>query len=316
MTSPLRSPEISELRAFCLVADLGSLSRAARVLRISQPAMSKKIRTLESLAGSRLFERSVRGVELTTAGSQLYPEAHKVLAQSEIIARLMLGLSSHVSPVRLAASHTIAEFVLPELLARFEAQDPHRLSIELLISNSHNAGELVRVGRADIGVVASRPELDDRRDNLMVEIPYINDEIVVAVPTGHEWAKHDEIPLSWFAKTPLIMRDPGASSRGVVDHFIGLKGLKLAQAATEVGSTGAIIDTAISKCMPALISRIAAARYAGQVSIRLVKGIRFPRQFVIMHCGSEETLSPATHSFLKYLMSEQPRLCAPDTDVA
>ncbi len=56
--APVRSPDIVELRAFCAAADLGSLGRAARLLRVSQPALSKRLRTLETLAGAQLLDRS------------------------------------------------------------------------------------------------------------------------------------------------------------------------------------------------------------------------------------------------------------------
>ena len=60
MARPVRSPDIAELRAFCVAVDLGSLGRAARLLHLTQPALSKRLRTLEALAGATLLERSSR----------------------------------------------------------------------------------------------------------------------------------------------------------------------------------------------------------------------------------------------------------------
>src|SRR5688500_15753882 len=108
--APVRSADLAELRAFCAAADLGSLGRAGRLLRISQPALSKRLRGLEALAGARLLERSPRGVSLTPAGTRLYVEARKLLVQAEAVDALMGGLAGEEAPVRLAASHTIAEF--------------------------------------------------------------------------------------------------------------------------------------------------------------------------------------------------------------
>src|SRR3712207_8496732 len=101
--TPVRSPDIAELRAFCAAVDLGSLGRAARLLRLSQPALSKRLRTLEALAGAPLLERSPRGVTPTPAGRQLYVEAHKLLAQAEAVEELLAGLSADDAPIRLAA---------------------------------------------------------------------------------------------------------------------------------------------------------------------------------------------------------------------
>src|SRR5918999_6372432 len=104
MARPVRSAEIAELRAFCAAVDLGSLGRAARLLRVSQPALSKRLRALEAIAGARLLERSPRGVSPTPAGTRLYVEARKLLVQAEHVEALMAGLRGEEQPVRLATS--------------------------------------------------------------------------------------------------------------------------------------------------------------------------------------------------------------------
>ena len=133
MARPVRSADIAELRAFCAAVDLGSLGRAARLLRVTQPALSKRLRTLEALAGASLLDRSSRGVTPTAAGTRLYLEARKLLAQAEAVEELMAGLSREDAPIRLAASHTIAEFVLPAPLVEFERRRERHLSVELVV---------------------------------------------------------------------------------------------------------------------------------------------------------------------------------------
>jgi DNA-binding transcriptional LysR family regulator len=127
MSKLVRTPELAELRAFCTAVDLGSLSKAARVLRVSQPALSKRLRTLEGLSGSRLLERSTRGVEPTEAGRRLYESARRLLREAEAVEALMEGLGPEEAPVRLAASPTLAEFVLPPLLVELESRHEHHL---------------------------------------------------------------------------------------------------------------------------------------------------------------------------------------------
>src|SRR3954464_10580355 len=83
MPTPVRSLDLAELRAFCAAVDLGSLGRAARLLRVSQPALSKRMRTIETVVGTPLVERSPRGILPTPAGEKLYVEARKLLAQAE-----------------------------------------------------------------------------------------------------------------------------------------------------------------------------------------------------------------------------------------
>ena len=130
MSGPVRSLDLAELRAFCAAIDLGSLGRASRLLRVSQPALSKRMRTIEAVVGTRLVDRSPRGITPTPAGTKLYVEARKLLAQAEAVDDLVRGLSGEEAPVRLAASHTIAEFVLPGPLVDFERQRDRHLSVE------------------------------------------------------------------------------------------------------------------------------------------------------------------------------------------
>jgi len=81
----VRSVDLAELRAFCAAVDLGSLGSAARLLRVSQPALSKRMRALEALAGAQLLVRSPRGIATTEAGERLYVEARKLLAQADAV---------------------------------------------------------------------------------------------------------------------------------------------------------------------------------------------------------------------------------------
>lgn len=297
MTGPVRSAEISELRALCAAIDLGSLGRAARLVRVSQPALSKRLRTLESLAGARLLDRSPRGVTPTPAGRRLYAEARKLLAQAEAVDGLMSGLHEEQSPVRLAVSHTIAEFVLPAPLADFEERSDRRRSVELVIANSPVVREVVREGRADFGIAASA---GDGSAEPLHELPFLDDEVVAAVPPGHPWAQVDEIPLEDFLSAPMVMRDPRADTRRVVEAALGERGLSLGPPLAEVGSTSAAKATALAHGAPLVISRICLSSGSEELAPRRVRGLRFPRSFVVL-LGAGETMSPGPHALLEHL---------------
>src|SRR3978361_1904973 len=104
MSGPVRSLDIAELRAFCAAVDLGSLGRAARLLRVSQPALSNRMRAIEAWVGTRVVDRSPRGISATPAGTRLYVEARKLLAQAEAVDDLVRGLAGEGAPGRLAPS--------------------------------------------------------------------------------------------------------------------------------------------------------------------------------------------------------------------
>jgi DNA-binding transcriptional LysR family regulator len=294
----VRSVDLAELRAFCAAVDLGSLGSAARLLRVSQPALSKRMRALEALAGAQLLVRSPRGIAATEAGERLYVEARKLLAQADAVEELMAGLSSEDAPVRLAVSHTIAEFVLPKRLVEYEQLRGRHLSVELVIANSVVVRDLVGAGRAEFGIAAARtgsplPGLE--------QVHFCDDEVVVAVPDGHPWAELNEIEPEQLVAEPLVVRDPTANTRQTVDEALGARGLSLAAPLAEVGSTSAAKATAISEGAPVLLSGIAVGRDDEGFAVKRVRGLDLVRQFVLL-LGSEESVSPAARALIDHLL--------------
>jgi DNA-binding transcriptional LysR family regulator len=298
MRRPVRPPEIAELRAFCTAADLGSLSRAARLLRVTQPALSKRLQSLEAVAGVRLLDRTAKGVTLTDDGRRLYEEARKLLAQADVVTDLLGGLESVERPVRVAVSHTIAEYVLPGKLVEYEARHEHHLSVELLISNSDVARRSVATGAADFGIAAEDPEGDPPG---LHEHPLLDDEVVVALHPAHPLAAHEEIPLKDFVATPAVMRDPGANTRRVVERTLRELGHAAPPALAEVGSTGAAKEAALREKAPALLSALSirSGQKDGLVT-RRVEGVRFTRRFVVI-TAAERAPHASARRFLDFL---------------
>jgi DNA-binding transcriptional LysR family regulator len=293
----VRSVDLAELRAFCAAVDLGSLGSAARLLRVSQPALSKRMRALEALAGAQLLVRSPRGIATTEAGERLYVEARKLLAQAEAVEELMAGLSNEDAPVRLAVSPTIAEFVLPGRLVEYEQLRDRHLSVELVIANSVVVRDLVSAGRAEFGIAAARigstlPGLE--------QVHFCDDEVVVAVPEGHPWAALETIEPEQLVRDPLVVRDPSANTRQTVDEALGARGLTLAPPLAEVGSTSAAKATAISEGAPVLLSGISVSRDEGFV-VKRVRGLDLRREFVLL-LASQETLSPGGRALVEHLL--------------
>lgn len=298
MSKPVRSAEVAELRAFCAAVDLGSLGRAARLLRVSQPALSKRLRMLEALAGARLLDRSSRGVVPTRAGERLYIEARKLLEQAEAVEDLLGGLSGTDSPVHLAVAHTIAEFVLPGPLVEFERRPERHLSVELLIANSQVVHALVEDGRAEFGIAAV--DSPATGNDKLTYLPFIDDEVVLAVPRSHPWAALDEVPLEELVSTPLVLRDPGADTRRSVQGVLAERGLSLARPLAEVGSTSAAKAAALAEGAPALLSHLAVRGDDDHLKPRRVAGLRFERRFAIV-VGHAEALTPAARALMEHL---------------
>lgn len=299
MAGLVRSVDLAELRAFCAAVDLGSLGSAARLLRVSQPALSKRMRALEALAGAQLVVRSSRGIATTAAGQRLYVEARKLLAQADAVEDLLAGLSNEDAPVRLAVSHTIAEFVLPGRLVEYEQKRGRHLSVELVIANSVVVRELVSVGRAEFGIAAAEPGRPPPAG--LEQVHFCDDEVVVAVPPGHPWASSEEVQPEHLAAEPLVVRDPTANTRQTVDDALERLELELRSPLAEVGSTSAAKATALSERAPVLLSSIAVERDDDGFVVRRVSGLDLRREFVLL-LGAGESVAPAARALVDHLL--------------
>jgi DNA-binding transcriptional LysR family regulator len=298
MAKPLRSPDVAELRAFCLAADLGSLGRAAVALRTSQPALSKRLRSLEAIAGAELLARSPAGVTLTAAGKRLYPAARKLLDQADAIGELLGRFGGGEGPVRLAVSHTVAEFHLAPELVAYQTGEGSDLAVELTSGNSEAVRRMVAEGRADLGIAANRFP-GDPEDHLD-ELELLADEVVLAVPDAHRWLKRKTVPREEFLRTPLIVRDPGAHSRRLVDAVLASFREHLASPLLEVGSTAAAKREALELAAPIMLSALALDERKDRLHRRPIEGLRFPRRFLIV-CRSQADLRPSEREFVGFL---------------
>ena len=294
----IRGPEIAELRAFCAAVDLGTLGKAAVSLKISQPALSKRLRALESAAGGKLLERSRRGVVPTAAGRRLYPEARRLLEQADVVERVLESAPREEAPIELAVSHTIAEFFLAPELVAYQA-DGRRPSVQLTIANSGGVRRMVAEGRASIGIAAAGPVGEDGGDDLE-ELELLEDEVVLAVPQDHAWYRRKRIPRELFLSTPMVMRDQDAHVRRRVEAELAGQGLSLADPLIEAATTAVAKREALQRSAPVLLSSLSLNEARDRLYRRPVEGLRFRRRFVVV-CRSLASLARADRDFVDFI---------------
>jgi DNA-binding transcriptional LysR family regulator len=271
-----RGPQLEELRAFCAAVDLGGIGRAAQRLHLSQPAVSRRLKSLEQLVGTPLLERSARGVAMTAAGERLYAHARRIAAGMDELTSLLEQIRGSSETVHLAISHTAAEFVMPRALVLMRRWTS--APVEVIVANSRVVKHMIAAGEADVGVSAC--VYDERVADAACE-PLIDDEIVIAVPLGHPWARRSSIAPEELLATPVVLRDPDAHTRQVIDETLTAAGLGTLQAACEVGSTQAAKDEAHELGLPTAMSRLALAP-ADRLEVVPVDGLRFRRRFCIL----------------------------------
>jgi molybdate transport repressor ModE-like protein len=244
-----RVPDLGALELLLAVARLGSLGGAARELGITQPAASSRIRSMERQLGVALVDRSPRGSSLTDAGALVTDWARRVVeAAAAFDAGAQALRHRRDSRLRVAASMTIAEYLLPGWLLALRSQRPDT-AVSLLAGNSTTVAERLLSDEADLGFVEGL-SVPPGLDSTVIAHDHL---IVVTAPT-HPWARRRRpVPAAELATTPLILREKGSGTRQVLDAALG----GLARPLIELSSTTAVKASAVSGAGPAVLSELA-----------------------------------------------------------
>lgn len=252
-------PELSALEMLKAVNDLGSISAASKKLGLSQQAVSSRMRYMESAIGATLLSRTPRGSTLTETGVLLAGWAEKVLAAAELLDAGIASIrSSGVRELKVAASQTVAEHLLPHwLVALRREQESFGITptvVELKVANSQDTAALVRSGKATIGFIES-PHLPADLKSAVVR----EDDMVVVVATKHPWARRKSpISVSELSRTPLVTREHGSGTREALAHLLLAAGAtELVEPLVELSTTAAVRSSISAGTAPGVLSALA-----------------------------------------------------------
>jgi DNA-binding transcriptional LysR family regulator len=223
-------PTLRQLATFVAVARAGSTRAAAERVARSQSAASAALAELESTLGVALFDRVGRRLALNEQGRALLPRAVNLLEQAGEIRRLFAA--SDAGTLRLAASFTVGEYLLPPLIARWK-QDHPDVRIRLDIANTRAVLDAVAGLAVDVGFIEgarTHPELDVTH--------WRDDELVVVAAASHPMAAR-RVDRAWLREAPWILREPGSGTREAADRWL-VPGLGRFRIEMELGSNEAV----------------------------------------------------------------------------
>ena len=266
------------LKVFDTVARRLSFTKAADELYITQPAVTKHIKQLENHFKLPLFERKGNTVSLTTAGQLLLKHTESL---QEISRRLEYEINllneSHKGSLKLGASTTVFQYVLPPLLARFNSsyKDVH---LQMLHANTEHIEQALLRKEIELGVI----EGDSKRRDIHYT-PFARDEIVLVSSAKNPLAKKDEIRIDELRTIPLLLREPGSGTLEVVINALQKADIKVSGLNVEMylGSSEAIKSYLLHSSCMAFISRHAVLKEveSGCLKILSIKRFSIPRQF-------------------------------------
>ena len=287
-----------QLAAFLRLAQAGSFSEAARLLGVSQPALSRTVQQMEEVIGRRLFDRTTRSVVLTATGQELLPIAARLVAEFDDafgeLARFVAGRRGRVA---VAALPSIAAVLLPPVIARYRAERPE-VEVAVLDGLSGPVLDEVAEGRADLGLTI-RPS---PRATLSYR-PLLADELGLVCRPDDELAGEGPLPWSVFTGRPFVAMAAASSVRQLTDAAFLQAGLAVPQlyGCAFLGTAGHLVAaglgiTALPRLTLPLLGR------TGLVWRRLERPVMRRQMGVLTRVG--RSLAPAAQDFLTVLQEE------------
>ena len=288
------------LKVFYSVAKNLSFTKASQELFVSQPAITKHIRELESLYQTRLFNRLGNKISLTESGYVLLEHCERILSEYRKLEYDMHLLHNEYNgQLRLGASTTIAQYVLPPILARFTEKYP-KITVSLIDTNSRNIEQALQEHDIDLGMV----EGVFRLPNLKYE-PFLHDELVPVVCASSPLAAKDSLSLDALREVPLVLRERGSGTLDAIEMALSEQGLKLSSmnVRLHLGSTESIKQFLRNSSTMGIISLQAILRELrdGEFKIIDVNGLQIKRLFCFVYLQGQEEASST--NFMRFVQN-------------
>jgi len=294
--------DLRQLEIFLKVVELGSFSKAADAVYLTQASVSERVATLEKMVGTKLLDRLGRQTVPTRAGELLYKHA-LLLSDMKRTASLemqdFLGLKK--GSIHLGGSTIPGEYILPKVVKKFREKYP-LITVTLTVSDSSEIENHVLEGNLELGIVGSKSV-----HNTLIRNELWQDELVLAVPAQHRWAKKKEVSIKELSKEPFIMRELGSGTLKIVDDYLrtsGIKGIESLEIAARFGTSTAVKEGIKTGLGVSILSARAlnTELKTGILKALKVTGISMSRKFYLVR-DRRRTTSPLCHAMIGFLLT-------------
>lgn len=288
------------LQVFHTVARRLSFTKAAEELYITQPAVTKHIREIETHFKLQLFERKGTRIKLTPAGETLLNYTEELFSVYRNLEFEMNGFTQrHSGKLRIGASTTVAQYVLPPVLAAFH-QKFTDIKVSLITNNTEQIEQALQNKSIDLGIIEGQS-----KNALFRYTEFIKDEIVLVANANHPLAKKQLIKPEELLKIPLLLREPGSGTLEVLAHALKPLGIKISQLQKEMqlGSTESMKLYLLNSNAMAFLSVHSILKELQNKACTIVdvKGLSIQRNFnfIQLH-GQPETLPDLFMKFARH----------------
>lgn len=287
------------MRSLLAVAESGAITDAALKLRITQPALSRRIAQLEQELGVALLTRSRRGISLTAAGERAVAEAQVLIARYEQLRQDVTALTNlEQGTIRVGGGATAVSFILPGAIAGFQAEHPG-VRFEVKEAGSAEVAGDVASGRLELGMVT----LANPHKDLVVQ-PLMEDRIVPICSPSHPLAKAQATARSRALRSAdlhgqsLVGFEAGSAIRRIIDQWLTRAGIEM-NVVMELRSIPAIVRMVASTHHLAFVSHIS-VRDGSEVRVLAPSGLDIRRELAVVW-RRDRQLSPAAAAFARRL---------------
>jgi DNA-binding transcriptional LysR family regulator len=288
---------LRQLRIFEAVARLGSISRAAAEVHLTQPAVSMQVKQLEEQLGLQLLELVGKRLCLTDAG-------HELRAHAEIIVAQMADLGAAMEQyrgvdrgfIRLSVLST-ANYFLPRLIARFAESHPG-VRISLQVANREAVLTALADNRTDLAITGQPPDSADVTSQYFMDNPLV----VIAAP-AHPLARLDHVGLRQLETETLVLREPGSGTRATVERYFTASGLAY-RPGCELSSNEAVKQAVQAGLGLGIVpvQTLELELETERLVVLPVEGFPLIRQWFVVH-RSDKRLSAAAQAFRTLLLA-------------
>lgn len=209
-----------KLKIFCTVAETKSFTKAAKIVHLSQPAVSLQIQTLEEFFETKLFDKTEGAIRLTPAGKILYNNAKDILEHYSDVEKEINKITGMLKGgLTLGASTTLGNYILPNVIIEFKKAYP-KVKIKMLVGNTQRIEDLLISGFVDFGFVEGKTS----KRNIVSE-KILTDQLTLIVHTKHPLARKKTVSVLDLAREPLILREEGSATRKMIEDFFKAHGI-------------------------------------------------------------------------------------------
>jgi len=282
------------LRLFDLVAQLESISRAADVMYISQPAVTKQIRNLEEALGFRLVETYGRGIKLTEAGEGIAKIARRLRGIEADLNRYASSYrKGHIGELKISATYLPANYVLPHELAAYKQRYP-RVRINCTTSNAEKALRMLLDYDIDIAFIGGQSVEQDGVKQKVIK----KDEIWFIIPSSHKFAGQS-VTLREMLEQPFVLREEGSSLRNMLLGLCRTSGYRPPQVGMQVNGSQETIRLIAAGYGAGFVSalEVKEAVERGEIARVYVEEAKDLRNTITVCIREGEALPPAASFF-------------------